>query len=103
MHITFIVKFVEGIGVDRKGIWGEEGLKSSDWKEMGQRNVLSSNRWDNIFVSVVVLLSEYTAKRFEKEIEADRDVQIRIVQMFAFESKWVKRNSVDFSEEWTSY
>ena len=40
-----------------------------------------------IFVSVVVLLSEYTAKRFEKEIEADRDVQIRIVQMFAFESK----------------
>ena len=44
MHITFMVKFVEGIGVDRKGIWGEEGLKSSDWKEMGQRNVLSSNR-----------------------------------------------------------
>ena len=44
MHITFIVKFVEGIGVDREGIWGEEGLKSSDWKEMGQKNVLSSNR-----------------------------------------------------------
>ena len=44
MHITFIVKFVEGIGVDRKGIWGEEGLKNSGWKEMGQRNVLSSNR-----------------------------------------------------------
>ena len=42
---------------------------------------------ERIVVSVVVLLSEYTAKRFEKEIEADRDVQIRIVQMFAFESK----------------
>ena len=26
IHITFIVKFVEGIGVDREGIWGEEGL-----------------------------------------------------------------------------
>ena len=44
MHITFIVQFVEGIGVDREGIWGEEGLKSSDWKENGQKNVLSSIR-----------------------------------------------------------